>query len=172
CIRSSHMRRPIISISCGAPADGDGSALFPCARERRISRLYWWMARPSFMLILVVLAVFQPGIAQVQGRQQVTLRAGFMLEADRVEAEGESLVLHTGKGRISVERSEVERIEDLPWVVPPAAAALSPKAAPTVPELLRHSATQHGLPEAFVSSVAEAESALRPEAISPKGARA
>jgi soluble lytic murein transglycosylase-like protein len=123
------------------------------------------------MLILVVLAVFQPGIAQVQGRQQVTLRTGFMLEADRVEAEGESLVLHTGKGRISVERSEVERIEDLPWVVPPAAAALSPKAAPTVPELLRHSAMQHGLPEAFVSSVAEAESALRPEAISPKGAR-
>src|SRR5690606_16762361 len=79
CIRSSHMRRPIISISCGAPADGDGSALFPCARERRISRLYWWMARLSFMLILVVLAVFQPGIAQVQGRQQVTLRTGFML---------------------------------------------------------------------------------------------
>lgn len=123
------------------------------------------------MLIPVLLAALQPGFAQVEGRQQVTLRTGFVLEADRVVAEGESLVLHTGKGRISVERTEVERIEDLPWVVPPAAAALSPKAAPTVPELLRHSATQHGLPEAFVSSVAEAESALRPEAISPKGAR-
>ncbi len=123
------------------------------------------------MLIPVLLAALQPGFAQVQGRQQVTLRTGFVLDADRVVAEGESLVLHTGKGRIAVERTEVERIEDLPWVVPPAATALSPKAAPTVPELLRHSATQHGLPEAFVSSVAEAESALRPEAISPKGAR-
>lgn len=129
------------------------------------------MQRLSFLLVPVLLAAFQPGFAQVQGRQQVTLRTGFVLEADRVEAEGESLVLHTGEGRIFVERSEVERIDDLPWVAPPVTASSVPKDAPTVTELLRHSAARHGLPEAFVSSVAEAESALKPEAVSPKGAR-
>jgi soluble lytic murein transglycosylase-like protein len=39
-----------------------------------------------------------------------------------------------------------------------------------VPELLRDAAARHGLPEAFVRSVAQAESGLQPAAVSPKGA--
>lgn len=131
------------------------------------------MPRTVLFLIPLLLIALCPAQARAQGRQQVTLKTGFTLEADRVDADGESLVLHTGEGRISVARSEVERIEDLPWIVAPAAAAPTPAPveAPPVTELLRDSAARHGLPEAFVRSVAEAESALQPTAISPKGAR-
>ncbi|MCL4781805.1 MAG: lytic transglycosylase domain-containing protein [Bryobacterales bacterium] len=130
------------------------------------------MPRTVFILIVALLIPLCPEPARAQGRQQVTLRTGFTLETDRVEVVGESLVLHTGEGQISVARSDVEKIEDLPWIMPPAPAA-SPLQAktPSVTELLRHSAEKHGLPEAFVRSVAEAESALQPAAISPKGAR-
>lgn len=130
------------------------------------------MPPTAFMLIAALSMALWPGMARAQGRQQVTLRTGFLLEVDRVEPDGESLVLHAGEGSISVARSEVERIEDLPWVAPPAAlASPEPKESLTVPELLRRSSAQHGLPAAFVSSVAEAESALQPNAVSPKGAR-
>ncbi len=130
------------------------------------------MPRIAPLLIVALLIPLCPALAHAQGRQQVTLKTGFTLEADRVDADGDSLVLHAGEGRISVARAEVERIEDLPWVAPPAAAPTSePVKAPPVTELLRHSAARHGLPEAFVRSVAEAESALQPEAVSPKGAR-
>lgn len=110
-----------------------------------------------------------------QQRQEITLSTGFVLEAERVQVEGDTLVLHMGDGQIAVDRAEVMRVADVPWVAAPKPerrdAAGVPAAARSVGELLRHSAERHGLPEAFVASVAEAESALRPDAISSKGAR-
>ncbi|MDZ7638986.1 MAG: lytic transglycosylase domain-containing protein [Bryobacterales bacterium] len=132
------------------------------------------MARIWLPIVAVLLVVFAPALGHGQSRHRVTLRTGFVLEAERVEVDGASLVLHAGAGRIAVERSEVERIDDLPWVMPPSDESAPPAPfaeSPTVKQLLRLSATKHGLPEAFVASVAEAESALQPRALSPKGAR-
>lgn len=109
-----------------------------------------------------------------QQRQEITLSTGFVLEAERVQAEGDTLVLHTGDGQIAVDRAEVTRIADIPWVAAPKPErreSAGVPAARSVGELLRRSAERHGLPEAFVASVAEAESALRPDAVSSKGAR-
>ncbi|MCC6262264.1 MAG: lytic transglycosylase domain-containing protein [Bryobacterales bacterium] len=129
------------------------------------------MRRIFLLLFVVTLPHPWQETALAQGRQQVSLKTGFTLEVDRVEPDGESLVLHSGEGRIFVARSDVERVEDLPWVMPPAAALPEAETPPSVADLVRRSSAQHGLPEAFVRSVAEAESALQPQAVSPKGAR-
>lgn len=110
-------------------------------------------------------------------RHEVTLATGFTLEVDRIEVSGDMLVLHAGEGQIEVSRAEITRIADIPWVAAPAVApapgAPTPGVLtrPNVRELLRLSAERHGLPEAFVASVAEAESGMQPSAISHKGAR-
>lgn len=109
--------------------------------------------------------------AHSQTLQRVTLRTGFTIEARGIEAWNSGLVLHTGDGQLVIERSEVERIEDLPWIAPPLANSAPIEQPASVEELLRRSAARQGLPREFVESVAETESALRPEAVSPKGAR-
>lgn len=129
------------------------------------------MRRIALLLFVMMLPHPWQKALHAQERQQVTLKNGFTLEVDCVEPDGESLVLHTGEGQILIARSDVERVEDLPWVMLPAVPPPETKAPPTVTDLVRRSSAQHGLPEAFVRSVAEAESAMQPGAISPKGAR-
>ncbi|MCZ2153162.1 MAG: lytic transglycosylase domain-containing protein [Bryobacterales bacterium] len=122
-------------------------------------------------LVFLLILCFAALPAHAQATQRVTLRTGFSFDTQGVEANGATLVLHTGGGQIVVERGEVERIEDLPWVESPSQQVAFARSQPPVNELLRRSAARQGLPAEFVQSVAEVESALKTDAMSPKGAR-
>jgi hypothetical protein len=141
-----------------------------CARQR----LSCLMANSALVLTMLGCSLLAPFALSAQPRHEVTLATGFTLEVERIEVSGDMLVLHAGEGQIEVARAEVTRIADIPWVASPVVvppAAPNAPARPSVRELLRQSAERHGLPEAFVASVAEAESGLQPAAISHKGAR-
>lgn len=102
------------------------------------------------------------------------LVTGQRLEADRIEREGSRYVLYLGGGRIELEASEVAEVERGPALAPEPAALVvvdaTPARALTPRELVTEAARRHGLPPEFVHSVAMAESAYQPKAVSPKGA--
>jgi hypothetical protein len=108
------------------------------------------------------------------------LSSGFTLRIDRHELRGENVILHSANGQTVLPKSAVVSFEALPEDAPtpePQAAApvaLAPAEPPPPPksprELVRAAAELHGLPAAFVESVARAESAFDPAALSPKGA--
>lgn len=111
-------------------------------------------------------------------RVAVTLRSGFTLEADAVVRREGQFVLHLHGGEVLVDAGEIASMEALPSPVRPQDASVTgPSTEPgnpaesSVPLLIEAAANRHGLPVAFVQSVAEAESALNPSAVSPKGAR-
>jgi soluble lytic murein transglycosylase-like protein len=87
------------------------------------------------------------------------------------------LRLYRGAGFVEVPAALVvafesgEEPEEAQPMEPEAAAPAPPAAPPATPqELVRAAAVQAGLPPEFVASVAQVESAFRPEAVSPKGA--
>lgn len=104
------------------------------------------------------------------------LHNGFTLRADRIERAGDRVRLHSSSGVIEFEASQIASIE--PEAVPPAPPAPPPAASPVAPaprtrtvgELIASFSAKYNLPEEFVRSVALAESALRQDAVSPKGA--
>ena len=102
----------------------------------------------------------------------VVLDNGMRFQAQSIEREGNRVVLHTsGDGRIEIaaERlASVEHFEDPPpAVTPPPAPPLVEK---SVHELVTDAALRYGLPPELVHGVAQAESAYRASAVSPKGA--
>jgi soluble lytic murein transglycosylase-like protein len=113
--------------------------------------------------------------AAAEPRIAVQLRHGFTLEAEAAEWRGDFLVLRVDGGELRLAREDVQAMEALTGYAEaaspanPAAASEQPRQL-DVPELLRDAAARHGLPEAFVRSVAQAESGLQPAAVSPKGA--
>ena len=105
------------------------------------------------------------------------LSSGFTLRIDRHEVRGEEVILHAAHGQTVLPRSAVAAFEVLPADAPspaPQPALLRPAepapAPPSPRELVRAAAERQGLPAAFVESVARAESAFDPRAVSPKGA--
>lgn len=129
---------------------------------------------PRTFVIALAAAALLPVTVRAQERYLVTLRSGFSMEASRLEERGNQLVLGLGEGEILFAVSEVATVTVLPSPEPaPAAAPEAPAAVPTpdIEALIRGASERHGIPEAFVRSVAEAESALRPDAVSPKGAQ-
>lgn len=101
------------------------------------------------------------------------LVSGHRLEADRIERAGGIYILHIGAGRVEVSAAEVAEVEygPAPLPVPPAPVEPEPRRVALSPkELVTAAARRHGLPEEFVHSVAMAESAYQPRAVSPKGA--
>jgi soluble lytic murein transglycosylase-like protein len=126
---------------------------------------------------LLLVAALLPAVAVADTRQLVTLRSGFQIEADRLEFHEDSLILHTNGGEIRITLAELAAVSALvaepedtsaPGLTTEEVTASQP---PPVLDLIRAAAERLGLPEAFVRSVAEAESALQPGALSPKGAR-
>jgi len=100
------------------------------------------------------------------------LSNGFTLRVERHEVRGELIVLFTATGETAMPRSAVVEIEALP-VQAAEAAPPEPEpepAAKTPRDLVRAAAVRYGLPAPFVESVARAESAFDPRAISHKGA--
>ena len=109
--------------------------------------------------------------------EYAVLATGFRIHAERHEVDGSNVRLFTKDGMIEVPASAVSAFENEEYVAPPPApaAALPEPAAPapksTDPKaLVQEAALRNSLPPAFVASVAKAESAMKQNAVSPKGA--
>jgi hypothetical protein len=122
--------------------------------------------------------------------EQVVLRNGFRIAADRHELVGPVARLHTQGGVIEIPAASVasyeqeERVETLPPPRSPQVpgspqsrlvpAAAPPQPAPPPPanakQLIDQAADRYGVPAAFLHAVARAESAYKPDAVSHKGA--
>ena len=108
--------------------------------------------------------------------EYAVLANGFRIHIERHERDAASVRLFTKDGVTELPSRLVAAFEPEDYVAPVAAPAPVPpqvEAAmpPTDPRtLLREAATRTGLPPAFVESVARVESAMRSEAVSPKGA--
>lgn len=99
---------------------------------------------------------------------------GMRFQAQRVERDGNRVVLHTSDGGLieiaAARLASIEHIEDPPPVVEAPLPAVAQVAEKSVHELVTDAALRYGLPPELVHGVAQAESAYRPSAISPKGA--
>ena len=104
------------------------------------------------------------------------LRTGAVLRADRIERTADRVILYSAAGRTELQPGDIESYESVIEAAPApqaelvAADAAAPMIQRSVQELLNESAERHGIPVAFVRSVAAAESAFRMDAVSPKGA--
>jgi soluble lytic murein transglycosylase-like protein len=122
----------------------------------------------------------------VRAGEYAILNNGFRLHADRHEVNGSTLRLYSEGGVTEMAASNVagfEREEEVPVSVVLRKAETTPEAEktavpfpgasiPAVPpqELAAAAARKFALPESFVMSVMQAESAFRAAAVSPKGA--
>jgi len=105
------------------------------------------------------------------------LSSGLRLRIDRHEAAGSSMRLFTGNDSfVDVATDSVASFEQDDYVPPPPppdppapVISATPK-KPDTKTLVREAAARYALPPAFVESVARAESAMRSNAVSPKGA--
>jgi soluble lytic murein transglycosylase-like protein len=118
--------------------------------------------------------------------EYAVLANGFRVHADRHEADGANVRLYSDGGFAQVPANAIVSFEQeevvAPLPAPPATAAVVstvvstvgstvvPAAASTPAELAAHAAKKYALPESFVRSVMNAESGLRADALSPKGA--
>ena len=104
--------------------------------------------------------------------EYAVLADGFRIHAERHETAGASVRLYTRDGVTEVPTDSVASFEAEEYIAPSVAP---PKVDAPLPvrdtrTLVRDAALRSGLPPSLVESVARVESALRPEAISPKGA--
>jgi len=105
--------------------------------------------------------------------EEIVLRTGFRLHADRHEIVDGMIHLHTGSATTVFPVSAVASVEVDDYV--PTAVSASPAAppepAPLDPmELVTQAALRNGLPPELLLSVAAVESGYRQDAVSPKGA--
>ena len=130
------------------------------------------------MRFLGTLLLFSTASVCLAGEYAV-LSTGSRLRVDRHEADGRKVRLYSGAGYIELDATQVSSFEtfaDPAPLAPPAPAqpqaevAAPPQAAPTPVELADAAADRYGLPRGLVRSVMSAESANRPNAVSPKGA--
>ena len=109
-----------------------------------------------------------------QAADHVLLKTGFRLSAQRIEKLEGVYFLHSAGGVIEVREDQVDSIETDDYIPPPIVAAAVPvvleKPRLTIHQMVTKAAVDNGLPPAIVHSVARAESAYQPNAISPKGA--
>ncbi len=104
--------------------------------------------------------------------EYAVLANGFRIHAERHEAAGANVRLYTKDGVTEVPADSVASFEAEDVISPP---VTPPKVDAPLPvrdtrTLVRDAAIRSGLPPTLVESVARVESALRPEAVSPKGA--
>ncbi|HLX44984.1 MAG TPA: lytic transglycosylase domain-containing protein [Bryobacteraceae bacterium] len=106
--------------------------------------------------------------------EYAVLASGSRIHVDRHESDEEMLRLYAGGGFTEVPAGSVVRFEADDYVAPPTPpveARPSIAVRPADPKaLLRDAAARYVLPPAFVESVAKVESALKSDAVSPKGA--
>jgi soluble lytic murein transglycosylase-like protein len=120
---------------------------------------------------LVVSLAFTPYAA---ASEVAVLDNGMRFQVQRVERDGSRVILYTsGGGQIEIaaaRMSSIEHVEDPPPQVDPPPPAAPQTAEKSVRELVTDAAVRYGLPPELVHGVAQAESAYRASAVSPKGA--
>jgi soluble lytic murein transglycosylase-like protein len=125
------------------------------------------MRRSVFAILLTTAAV-------ASGGEWAVLSNGFQLRIERHERSGDIIRLVTGQGVTELPAAQVVAFEPdvrIPEPIAPAAPTPAPVVEPISPkQLVQDAALRHGLPPAFVHSVAQVESAYDPAARSPKGA--
>lgn len=104
------------------------------------------------------------------GKEFVYLASGFRLEVQSHTAGNQTLLLRMASGTLELPTIAVARIESVADDSDQAAVNGSSSAPKASVDLLRDAATAQGLPAELVQSVAQIESGLRQEALSPKGA--
>lgn len=123
-----------------------------------------------------IFVIFGITLSATAGEYAV-LANGQRIHAEWHESNGALMCLFTKTGSIELPASQVTGFEEEDYVPPPPAPA-QPAAATTPPgdrglnaqEIIRRAAEKAGLPPDIVESIAKAESAYNPNAISPKGA--
>lgn len=103
------------------------------------------------------------------------LRVGTTLKIDGLWCDRQICKATFPGGEVELKASEVVRVEpdeevdlEIPARNPTNAAAAGPR---TIEQLIAEAARRYALPRSLVRAVARAESALRPNAVSPKGAQ-
>ncbi len=109
--------------------------------------------------------------------EYAVLSNGFRIHADSHSTDGAVLKLETSKGVIEIQAATVVAFENEEYTPPPSTPVkpiepppVQPLAQASPQELITLAAVRAGLPPAIVHSVAKAESAYQPNALSPKGA--
>ena len=128
------------------------------------------MSKRFFSWLPLALAAALPACAG----EFAVLTNGFRIHVERHQTAGSSVRLYSQDGVTEMPASSVAAFEAEDYTAPPA-PLVPPKVDAALPvtdarTLVRDAARRTGLPPALVESVARIESALRPEAISPKGA--
>jgi soluble lytic murein transglycosylase-like protein len=126
-------------------------------------------------LILVELAA-----ASAWAGEYAVLSTGFRIHADHHERDAVLVRLFTKDGVTELPAGSVLAFEPEEFVAPPPAPPVVDAPLPEMVEAplptrdsrtqVHDAAVRTGLPPAFVESVARVESAMRPQAVSPKGA--
>lgn len=99
------------------------------------------------------------------------LTSGFRMHADSHVRSGDLIILKANGGEITLPASDVVRFEAEETPAPAKVSMSAATPAPTDPKtLVTMAADASALPRELVHSVARAESAYHPEAVSPKGA--
>jgi len=121
--------------------------------------------------ILLCLAAWLP----LAAGEEIVLKTGFRLRADRHAVEGGEIHLYSGESVTILPLSAVSAIEADDYTPPPPAPGPLPAAhEPETPidprALVTAAAIREGLPPELLHSVARVESGYRQDAVSPKGA--
>jgi soluble lytic murein transglycosylase-like protein len=111
---------------------------------------------------------------QAFGGEYAVLASGSRIHVDRHESAPEEMLrLYSGGGFTEVPAGSVVRFEAEDYVAPapaPVEARPAPIPAADPKTMIRDAAARYVLPRAFVESVAKVESAMKTDAVSPKGA--
>jgi len=140
-------------------------------------RIFYDIGRQAKAVLPAVLLAGFP----IFGGENAVLTNGFRIHADRHEVNGLVIRLYAGGGVTELPVSQVASFEQEEYVAPAPPSPAPPSPAPVAtaeapgkpldPKQLADAAAQKNhLPEALIRSVMRAESAFRPDAVSPKGA--
>jgi soluble lytic murein transglycosylase-like protein len=135
----------------------------------------WFRVSSYKMQSVRILALVLAALPLTAG-EYVFLSSGQTLRADRHEQSGDIIRLFHDDGVIEVPAALVSGFETEETARPAPQLAMPvpagpPRVAPADPRtLVREAARRSGLPPAFVESVAKVESAMKVDALSPKGA--
>jgi len=104
--------------------------------------------------------------------EYAVLSTGFRIHADHHERDAGFVRLFDNDGVTELPAGSVVAFEPEEFVAPPPAPPMVEAPLPALDSrtLVHDAAVRTGLPPAFVESVARVESAMRPQAVSPKGA--
>jgi soluble lytic murein transglycosylase-like protein len=100
----------------------------------------------------------------------VTLSSGSQVRAKTQTRTGDTVSLAVDHGTIELPASAIAGIENLPDRVPETAKVVSVPPTTSASQALHLASISQALPESLIAGVAQVESALQTDAVSPKGA--